>query len=101
MNDSIEALVESIATATERGDVLPDLSETISLDQAYELQHRVTQIRSPEGAAGIKAGVTDPKVQGFFNLDHALLASLYGGTQMSSGADLSYVEGRLIETEVA
>ena len=93
-------LAEKISDAILSGRTLPEFPEGLSLAEAYELQHQVTALR-PEGALGIKAGVTARNAQAFFGLDHALLASLYGGRRLASGAQISYVEGRLVETEVA
>lgn len=73
----------------------------LDLATAYQLQHMVTQYRSPNGVSGIKAGVTAKPVQKHFGLDGALLASLYDDAMLASGATLDYVEGRLLESEVA
>ncbi len=94
-------LERSIATAVAEGKPLPRLPENLSLDEAYQRQHLVTEFRSPGGIAGIKAGVTAKNVQAFLEIDEALIASLYEGTKLNSGVSLPFVEGRLIETEVA
>ena len=90
-----------LATAIKAHEPLPKFEETLSLQDAYELQHLVTEIVTPVGSGGIKAGVTAAPVQAYFNLDHALIASLYPVEQNDSGCTLPYIEGRGIECEVA
>jgi 2-keto-4-pentenoate hydratase len=77
------------------------MPEDLDLATAYQLQHIVSQYRSPNGVSGIKAGVTAKPVQKHFGLDGALLASLYDDAMLASGKELEYVEGRLLESEVA
>ncbi|MBF2754696.1 MAG: hypothetical protein ISN29_05480 [Gammaproteobacteria bacterium AqS3] len=80
---------------------LPEFFEELSLDDAYRLQHEVTQVRTEGDVGGIKAGVTSPAFQQFFGLRHALLGSLYADGQREGGCTLPYLEGRAIECEVA
>lgn len=94
-------LLNDLAGALKNNQTLPDLKVALSLDEAYLLQHQVTKRRSPGGVIGIKAGVTAEPVQRFFGLDQALIASLYDGTRLSSGAEISGLEGRVIESELA
>lgn len=94
-------LAKSIAIATSQRTNLPVNLDIQDLTSAYQLQHEVTALRSPEGAIGIKAGVTAKQGQAFFGLDHALIASLYADTMHASGANIPSVEGRLLESEVA
>lgn len=94
-------LTLSLARAIKGGQTLPQLPTNIDVDGAYRLQHEVTRTVSPGSIAGIKAGVTAKPVQQFLALDHALIASLYKDTCLASGAQLSWLEGRKIESEVA
>lgn len=90
-----------LATAIKAHEPLPKFEETLTLQAAYELQHKVTELLAPGGNGGIKAGVTAAPVQAYFNLDHALIASLYPVNRTESGCALPYIEGRGIECEVA
>lgn len=92
---------ERLAIAIRSSEALPTFESGLSLDDAYQLQHRVTAIRSPGQTGGVKAGVTAAAAQKFFGLDHALIASLYSDSLVSSGSTLSHVEGRQIESELA
>ncbi|MGC6500807.1 MAG: hypothetical protein ACON4C_11490 [Henriciella sp.] len=80
---------------------LPKFCDELTLEGAYALQHQVTSAIAPEGAAGIKAGVTASPVQSYFGIDHPLIASLYPKSKHNSGDKLSFIEGRGIECEVA
>ena len=79
----------------------PAFEAQLDLDEAYAMQHEVTRLHSGPNVGGIKAGVTDPTIQKFLGLDHALLGSLYGSTRHKVGSTIPYLEGRMIETEIA
>lgn len=96
-----DTFAENVALAIRNGAVLPHFEKELSLEAAYKLQHKVTSFRSPESIGGIKAGVTASAAQAFFGLEQALIASLYSDSFVDSGSTLPYVEGRLIESELA
>lgn len=73
----------------------------MSLEEAYGLQREVTAICSPASAGGIKAGVTSPQAQAYFELDHALIGNLYADGRRASGCAIPHLEGRIIECEAA
>lgn len=94
-------LSESVAASIRERKPVPPIDESLTLDEAYNLQHQVTSLLCPGGGGGIKAGVTTGAAQAHFGLAHALLGSLYGDARLGDGCVLPMVEGRLIETEVA
>lgn len=100
MTDRHEALVAALADATAANRPLPPFGAQLDLDAALDVQHRLTRQRSPEGPGGIKLGLTDPGAQATFGLDGPLLASLYPGGRLRSGARIDYLQGRLIECEL-
>lgn len=83
-----DALVASLATAIERHETLPAFPDGLTLDDAYRIQSEVVSMLSPDGAAGIKAGVTSEPLQQFFKIDHALLGKLYGSGEVRSPIQL-------------
>lgn len=97
----ISDFANSLAAAIKSHAPLPAFTDTLSLDDAYALQHQVTQARTGGQIGGVKAGVTAPMVQAYFKLDHALIGSLYADGRHSTGCSLTYLEGRAIECEVA
>ncbi len=101
MTDQYDGLVSSVATSIAERLPLPEIDVKLDLDTAYGLQHRVTRIRSPRTVGGVKLGVTNPRAQAFFSLDHALLGSLYGDSRLQARAAIPYLEGRSLETEFA
>lgn len=96
-SDLAAALAQSIETHAP----LPEVPRRFTLDDAYAIQHRVTALRCPHGAGGIKAGVTAERLQRLLGIDHALLGSLYGDARLAPGAVIAPLEGRLVECELA
>ncbi|MEM6536986.1 MAG: hypothetical protein AAF668_04580 [Pseudomonadota bacterium] len=95
------SLANQIAEALSSHTLLPEFNDELTLEQAYEIQHAVTQLRSPDRIGGIKAGVTSKIAQGFLKLEHALIGSLYADTRHTDGSTIPYLEGRSLECEVA
>ncbi len=96
-----EGLKGDIAEAIRAHSPIPEINIQLDLAEAYRVQHEITALRSPEGTDGIKAGVTAKAAQGYFGLEHALIASLYASSQHDAAASLPYVPGRKLECELA
>ena len=94
-------LVGDVAQALSSRTQLPVIHQQLDVDAAYRLQHQITALVSPDGAAGIKAGVTAAVMQQHFGLDHALLGTLYAGSVLAAGAALQQVDGLMLECELA
>ncbi|MEC8565613.1 MAG: hypothetical protein VXY46_03120 [Pseudomonadota bacterium] len=94
-------LAPAIASAIVAGVPLPTFDVTMTLDEAYGVQHDVLGLCAPEGLAGIKAGMTSPASQSFFGIDNFLLGGICPKTVQASGWAVPFREGRLIECEVA
>ena len=94
-------LAPAIASAILAGAPLPTFDATITLDEAYGVQHDVLGLCAPEGLAGIKAGMTTPASQSFFGIDNFLLGGICPKTEQASDWAVPFREGRLIECEVA
>lgn len=97
----MSTLIDDIATSIQRLSPLPVPEQPLSLEQAYEIQERVAARISPNGIAGIKAGVTAKPLQAMFKIDFALLGRLYENGRLQDGAQLPHLSGRLIECEIA
>ncbi|MCI5045281.1 MAG: hypothetical protein MRY72_11345 [Aquisalinus sp.] len=97
MNQFSKELADAISTH----EALPAFPGELTLDEAYQLQHRVTAERCGEDIGGIKAGVTSPPIQQYLGLDHALIASLYLDSLYPTVSTLPHLEGRMVECEVA
>ena len=100
-NNSAPELASGIASAILAGAPLPTFDVTMTLDEAYGVQHDVLGLCAPEGLAGIKAGMTTPASQSFFGIDNFLLGGICPKTVQASGWAVPFREGRLIECEVA
>lgn len=90
---------DQIAAAIAAQSALPEFSP-LTLEQAYALQPQVASRVSPDGDAGIKAGITAVPLQKVFQIDHALLGRLYRSGELNDGAQIPFLEGRLIECEI-
>lgn len=100
-NNSAPELASGIASAILAGAPLPTFDVTMTLDEAYGVQHDVLGLCAPEGLAGIKAGMTTPASQSFFGIDNFLLGGICPKTVQASGWAVPFRVGRLIECEVA
>ena len=94
-------LAPAIASAILAGVPLPTFDVTMTVDEAYGVQHDVLGLCAPEGLAGIKAGMTTPASQSFFGIDKFLLGGICPKTVQASGWAVPFRAGRLIECEVA
>jgi 2-keto-4-pentenoate hydratase len=94
-------LAPAIASAILVGGPVPAFDATMTLDEAYGVQHDVLGLCAPEGLAGIKAGMTTPASQSFFGIDKFLLGGICPKTVQASGWSVPFRAGRLIECEVA
>jgi 2-keto-4-pentenoate hydratase len=94
-------LAPAIASAILVGGPLPAFDATMTLDEAYGVQHDVLGLCAPEGLAGIKAGMTTPASRSFFGIDKFLLGGICPKTVQASGWAVPFRAGRLIECEVA
>ena len=100
-NNPAPELAPAIASAILAGEQLPTFDATMTLDEAYSVQHDVLGLCAPEGLAGIKAGMTTPGSQSFFGIDKFLLGGICPETLQASGWEVPFRAGRLIECEVA
>ena len=94
-------LAPAIASAILAGAPLPTFDATMTLDEAYGVQHDVLGLCAPEGLAGIKAGMTSKASQSFFGIDKFLLGGICPKTVQATGWAVPFRAGRLIECEVA
>lgn len=95
------SFAQQLANAIRAHEPLPAFESKMDLDEAYQLQHEVTQARTQGDIGGIKAGVTNRQIQEFFQLEGALIGSLYADAALPVGATLVLIPGRMIECEVA
>ena len=84
-NNSTPELSPELASAILTGAPLPTFDVTMTLDEAYGVQHDVLGLCAPAGLAGIKAGRTTPASQSFFGIDNFLLGGICPKTVQASG----------------
>lgn len=97
--------VRSIAEAIAGHRTLPALPKGWSLEEGYAIARQVAaEMNSATGAGrlpGLKAGLTDPAVQGHLGLKEAVLGHLYPARCLKTGARLAHRDKALIECELA
>ena len=91
---------ERLAEAIRSHHNLPQFTESMTLEAGYELQKEVANLVSPNGFAGIKAGITSPKLQQAFGIKHALLGRLYEHGRLKSGEEIKFIDKQIIECEI-
>ena len=99
--ENAPTIASAIAAAIVAGEALPPFDVTMTLDEAYGVQHDVLGLCAPEGLGGIKAGMTTPGSQSFFGIDKFLLGGICPKMVQASGWAVPFRAGRLIECEVA
>ena len=70
---SLNAFVASLAGAIKTKTSLPKFPSGITVTEAYSLIPQLMEHVSAEGAAGLKAGITNKDLQALFGLDEPLL----------------------------
>lgn len=94
-------LASSIARAIDKRQAIPLMPASLTMAQAYELQHQVTRHLTGElGIAGIKAGLTADPVQKYFGITDAVIGSLYETGRLSPGCHIESAPGLLLECEI-
>ena len=94
-------LAKAMASAIAEQSQLPVFDRELDLPQAYRLQHEVSRFRANAEIGGIKAGVTNRKSQEYFQIDHALIGSLYADAKLPLKAGLLNARRRFSSTRRA
>lgn len=93
-------LVESMMQSIIQYKPLPPMPAKLNLQQAYDIQHQLTDKINGPKKAGIKAGITAKSGQQFFGLSQGVLGSLYSHGKLASGCEISAKPGLLLECEI-
>ena len=97
---SLNAFVASLASAIKTKTSLPKFPPGITVTEAYSLIPQLMEHVSAEGAAGLKAGITNKDLQALFGLDEPLLGLLYQHSETANKSTLSHTHSRRIECEL-
>lgn len=95
------ASCQGLSEAIRNHQPLPAFPQGLTLEQAYQLLPEVAAGVCDVAPRGIKAGLTNPDIQAFLGLDHALLGHLYDWGEHSGDTPLALRAGSQLECEVA
>ena len=96
----MDELIEQIVDALQTRSTLPEFPESLSVAEAYEIQHRVVENIEGDSMIGLKAGLTSAASQQSFGIPHPILGRLLESGRLFSGTTLRTTAGSFLECEV-
>ncbi|MYD45549.1 MAG: hypothetical protein F4W92_04285 [Gammaproteobacteria bacterium] len=96
MDELIAQIVKAIQTRSK----LPEFPTSLTVAEAYEIQHRVVTNMDGDSMIGLKAGLTSAGSQESFGVPHPILGRLFASGRLFSGTTLPTIPGRFIECEI-
>lgn len=96
----MDELIEQIVDALQTRSTLPEFPKSLTVAEAYEIQHRVVANIEGDTIIGLKAGLTSAASQGSFRVPHPILGRLFVSGQLFSGTTLPTIPGRFLECEI-
>ena len=93
-------LIQAIASSIRNREALPKMPDSLSLEEAYEMQRELVSVLADGPVAGLKAGMTAKSGQQAFGLTHPLIGSLYTWGKLEPGAVLDREPGVKLECEI-
>ncbi|MYC25039.1 MAG: hypothetical protein F4X56_03865 [Gammaproteobacteria bacterium] len=96
----MDELIEQIADALRTRSTLPEFPESLTIAEAYEIQHRVVAKFEGDSMIGLKAGLTSAGSQESIGVPHPILGRLFASGRLFSGTTLPTIPGRFLECEI-
>lgn len=96
----MEELIAQIVQALKTQSTLPEFPRTLTVEEAYEIQHKVVASFSGDSIIGLKAGLTSEASQESFGVPHPILGRLFASGRLFSGTSLPFIPGRFLECEI-
>lgn len=96
----MDELIEQIADALHTRSTLPAFPESLTVAEAYEIQHRVVANIDDDSMIGLKAGLTTAGSQELFGVPHPILGRLFASGRLFSGSTLPTIPSRFLECEI-
>ncbi|ARB45774.1 hypothetical protein [Alloalcanivorax xenomutans] len=101
MTDRI-SWIPLLAEAVTRHKTLPPLPPGLTETEGYQLARRLAEaVAGDQAHCGLKAGLTDPRIQSHLGLKEAMLGHLYSNRRLEPGARLCSRGKAMIECELA
>lgn len=89
-----------IANALRTRTVLPEFPSSLSISDAYTVQHQVVSILGSDSIVGIKAGLTSKGSQDSFGIAHPVLGRIFESGRLFSGSLVVTTSGGFLECEI-
>lgn len=96
----MDELIAQIVSALRTRSTLPEFPKSLTVEEAYEIQHRVAANLGGDSVIGLKAGLTSAASQQSIGFPHPILGRLFESGRMISGTTLQTIAGRFLECEI-
>lgn len=93
-------LSSQIANAIRTGSILPRFPDSLTVADAYEIQHQVTTNLGVDSIVGIKAGLTSKGSQESFGIAHPVLGRIFDSGRLFSRSSFETTSGGFLECEI-
>ena len=96
MDDVIAQIVKALQTRA----TIPQFPTSLTVVEAYKIQHQVVASLDNDSIIGLKAGLTTAASQESFGITHPVLGRVFKSGRLFSGASFNTVSGGLLECEI-
>lgn len=96
----MDELITQIISALQTRSTLPKFPESLTVAEAYAIQHQVVASLGGDSVSGLKAGLTSVASQQSFGISHPILGRLFESGRLFSGTTLRTAAGRFLECEI-
>lgn len=96
----MDELITQIISAVQTRSTLPKFPESLTVAEAYAIQHQVVASLGGESVIGLKAGLTSVASQQSFGISHPILGRLFESGRLFSETTLQFTAGRFLECEI-
>lgn len=95
-----QSLSLQIANALRTRSVLPEFSSSLSISDAYTVQHQVVSNLGSDSIIGVKAGLTSKGSQESFGISHPVLGRIFESGREFSESSIETTSGGFLECEI-
>ncbi len=96
----LQKLSSQIANAIRSRSILPRFPDSLSVTDAYKVQHQVTVNLGIDLIVGIKAGLTSKGSQEAFGIAHPVLGRIFESGRLFSETSFVTIQGGCLECEI-
>ena len=96
----MDELIAQIVNALQNRTTLPKFPNSLTVIEAYEIQHQVVSNLGSDSVVGIKAGLTSIGSQEAFGISHPVLGRIFEFGRLFTGASFNETRGGFLECEI-